>query len=170
MYPLQLPPRVLRQKAYKKFRTCRCRQRRKFPYRICAEVIFAPAGPSITLPSGYSKVKFLSGRFLKELTDYFTGNTASPGSRTLTPDAEQIIEKFLYLLPEALPYPYPLTRTDERILIELELEVLLSASPQLWRNNFLFIKSFIRMTSCSYLYNIKKVIGVVEAVDLLKMP
>ncbi len=74
---------------------------------------------------------------------------------TFIPKAVQIIEVLISVACKVTLSCVALTSTEERILIELELEVLLSASPQLWRNNFLFIESFIRMTSCSYLYNIK---------------
>ena len=109
----------------------------------------------MTLPSETVRLNSSPGAFLKSSLTIFTGKTASPGSRTFIPDAVQIIDVLISVACKVTLSSDALTRTEERMLIELELEVLLSASPQLWRNNFLFIESFIWMTSCSYLYNIK---------------
>ena len=71
------------------------------------------------------------------------GNTASPGSFTVTPDAKQIIDVFMSVACSSTDSKPALTRIDERMLTDPEADVLLSARPQLARNCFLLIVSFL---------------------------
>ena len=80
---------------------------------------------------------------MKRSLTILIGNTASPGSVTVMPDAKQIIDVFISVACSSTDSKSALTRIDESMLTDPEADVLLSARPQLARNCFLLIVSFM---------------------------
>ena len=95
------------------------------------------------MPPSTSRVNSSPGAFLKRSLTIFIGNTASPGSSTVTPAARQITEVFISVAWSITDSADAFINIDESMLTVPPAEVLLSARLQLPRNCFLFTASFI---------------------------